>query len=374
MNSISLEKKKAFILDSSTDVTGALKSSLLLANALSDSHNVCFMVPKKSKAKSRIIHSGYDVIEMPIMGLRKKPSAILLYIPGLFFCSIKILKVLKASKSDTLILNDFDKPYSIFIKALLWKGNIYTFVRRRPSSFNSILSKCWITAALISSRKVIAVSNSVLNELPKKPNVIRIYNSIDTENFRHESVYPELNPIKFLFLGNYMAGKGQLEALEAFYIAYKKNKGIQLDFFGGDLGNKKNKLFKQLLIERAKKYQIDHVVNFGNYVDNIEELMQQYHVVLNLSTSESFSRVCIEAALSGRPVIATKSGGPQEIITHSETGFLVDIGDIRNIASYIIWFTENSSQIALMGIKAKSLVSKKFSYDDFKKKIQLLVT
>lgn len=367
-------KKKAFILDSSTDVTGALKSSLLLANALSDSHNVCFMIPKKSKARFRIEHLGYDVIEMPIMGLRKKPSAILLYIPRLFFCSIKILRVLKASDSNTFILNDFDKPYGIFLKALLWKGNVYTFVRRVPSSFNKVLSKCWITAALISSRKIIAVSNAVLTELPKKPNVIRIYNSIDTENFRRKNIYPELNPIKFLFLGNYMAGKGQLEALEAFYIAYKKNQNIQLDFFGGDLDNEKNSLYKQMLIEKAKKYKIDHVINFGSYVDNIEELMQQYHVVLNLSTSESFSRVCIEAALSGRPVIATKSGGPQEIITHSETGFLVDIGDIRNIASYIIWFTENSSQIALMGIKAKSLVSKKFSYDDFKKKIQLLVT
>jgi len=373
MKTTEVSKNRVFILDSSSDVTGALKSALILANVLSEFYEVSFILPLKSEAKSKILDAGYEVMELPIFGLRKNLNDILLYIPRLINCSIKILNILNTYNSNLLILNDFDKPYGVFLKLLSWKGDIYTFVRRRPSSFNKLLSTSWARLAILSSKKVIAVSNTVLNELPSKSNTIRIYNSLDTNNSEYKITYPELTHVKFLFLGNYMPDKGQLEALEAFRIAYKENKNIRLEFFGGTLGNDKNKAFKHSLLEKATEYNLEHVVMFGDYVDDIEELMSHYHVVLNLSTSESFSRVCVEAALSARPLIATNSGGPQEIICHSKTGFLVDIGDIDSIAYYMLWFTENRSKIYTMGRDSRAYVSEKFSYENFKSEISSLI-
>lgn len=373
MKTTEISKNRVFILDSSSDVTGALKSALILANVLSEFYEVSFIMPLKSKAKSKILDAGYEVIELPVFGLRKNLNDILLYIPRLINCSVKMLDILNTYNSNLLILNDFDKPYGIFLKLFLWKGNIYTFVRRRPSSFNKLLSTSWAKLAILSSKKVIAVSNIVLDELPNKSNITRIYNSLDINNSEYKNNYPELSPVKFLFLGNYMPDKGQLEALEAFRIAYEKNQDIRLDFFGGTLDNDKNKAFKHSLLEKAKEYKLEHVIMFGDYVDDIEELMSHYHVVLNLSISESFSRVCVEAALSSRPLIATNSGGPQEIIIHSKTGFLVDIGDVKSIAYYMLWFTKNSSKISIMGKKSREYVLQKFSYENFRLEVLSLI-
>lgn len=367
-------KEKVFVIDGSVGVTGALKSSLLIAAALEDVYEVSFVLPRGTKAGSKILSSGYTFYELPLFSLSKRLSSILLYFPMLFFCSFKLLKVFKDKNVSVLILNDFDKPLGFFLKLFRWKGRVYTFVRRRPSSFNKWLSFFWIRAAILTSNKVVAVSDTVLNELPKSKKIIRIYNSVGFSEIDYDFVYPSFDIVNFLCLGNYMPGKGQQEALESFFIAYQKNKNIRLHFAGGDLGLEKNRFFKESLIRRAKDLELDHVVFFEGYVDDVKTVICKSHIILNLSISESFSRVCIEAASFGRPVIATMSGGPQEIITHAKSGFLVEVGDISSVAKYIEWFAKNSGEILIMGAVAHRIVKEKFSFTKYKFEINGLIS
>ena len=363
---------RIYILDSSRDVTGALKSSLLVAKSLENIYDINFILPVGSKADKKVLESGYDLVLMGVPSLRKKLKSIILYCPILIKFTVELKKVIEINNCSILILNDFDKPVGLLLNILGWKGKIYTFVRRRPSSFNKVLASIWIKNAIYTSENVIAVSDVVLKELPISKKVVRIYNPVDMPSYYECTDYPSFDIIKFLCLGNYMPGKGQDEALNAFLSAYESNKNIRLHFVGGDLGLKKNAYYKRYLVNKVERLGLANIITFHGYVDNIEDVISESHVVLNFSISESFSRVCVEAASYGRPVIATKSGGPQEIILHGESGFLVDIGDIDSMSKYIIWFSNNSEKIPLMGKIATEIVSNKFSLEKFQTEMKEL--
>lgn len=366
-------KEKIIILDSSSDVTGALKSSLLIAKAL-ETYDVSFVLPKGTRANNKVFSSGYDVIEIDIPNLRKNLNSIVLYIPALIKCALELRKILTLQGCSTLILNDFDKPLGAILKILGWKGSIYTFVRRRPSSFPRLLAFLWIKNSILSSKSVIAVSNIVLEELPKNKKIVRVYNPIEAIDSKQHIYYPDFDVVVFLCLGNYIMGKGQEEALDSFVSAYQSNTNIRLHFAGGDLGIEKNKLFRRYLMRKVTMLGLEDIVTFDGYVDNVKEVIFQAHVILNFSVSESFSRVCVEAASYGRPVIATKSGGPQEIISHGESGFLVNVGDLISMSKYISWFSENANEVPIMGEKARYIVNKNFSFDNFTRDINKLIT
>ncbi|MCB1195805.1 HAD-IIB family hydrolase [bacterium] len=55
-------------------------------------------------------------------------------------------------------------------------------------------------------------------------------------------------------------------------------------------------------------------------------------VFINPALTEPFGLTLIEAAASGLPIVATKDGGPREIITYCKNGILVDASDEHNIA------------------------------------------
>jgi len=58
-------------------------------------------------------------------------------------------------------------------------------------------------------------------------------------------------------------------------------------------------------------------------------------LVLNLSESESFSMVCLEALKAGAPLVASDCGGPGEIIEHMRSGWLVPNRDVVAAADAI---------------------------------------
>ena len=64
-------------------------------------------------------------------------------------------------------------------------------------------------------------------------------------------------------------------------------------------------------------------------------------VFVNASLSETFGLTLIEAAATGVPVVATKDGGPRDIITNCKNGINVDVSDSKNISEALNRILDN---------------------------------
>lgn len=79
------------------------------------------------------------------------------------------------------------------------------------------------------------------------------------------------------------------------------------------------------------------------------------------SHEEGFGMVVIEAMASGIPVVATRCGGPEEIIDEGETGYLVPLDDAKQLASRLELLCTEASQNVAMGLRARAQVELRYS-------------
>ena len=87
------------------------------------------------------------------------------------------------------------------------------------------------------------------------------------------------------------------------------------------------------------KLGIAEKVKFLGAVSDVPAKLRQIDVlVMSTTTEEAFGRVIIEAGAVGVPVVATRVGGVVEIVTHEQTGLLVEPGDPHAIAKAVLRF------------------------------------
>ena len=91
--------------------------------------------------------------------------------------------------------------------------------------------------------------------------------------------------------------------------------------------------------------------------------MSNLNLFLLSSTSEGFSISTIQAMASMLPVIVTNSGGPEEIVTHRENGWVVDKGNPAAIADALKFLGANPDVCADLSVKAKEKVDDVFGMD-----------
>jgi glycosyltransferase involved in cell wall biosynthesis len=85
-------------------------------------------------------------------------------------------------------------------------------------------------------------------------------------------------------------------------------------------------------------------------------------VVVHASTEpEPFGRVIAEAMAMRRPVIATRAGGPTEIIEDGRTGFLVPPGDVEALADQITALLTDSALAGRIAEAGYEEARKRFS-------------
>jgi glycosyltransferase involved in cell wall biosynthesis len=79
---------------------------------------------------------------------------------------------------------------------------------------------------------------------------------------------------------------------------------------------------------------------------------------------ESFGLAAVEAMACGRPVIASRSGGLQEVVEDEVSGLLVEPGDIDGIASTLRRYALDESLRARQGREARAACEQRFDIRD----------
>jgi glycosyltransferase involved in cell wall biosynthesis len=193
--------------------------------------------------------------------------------------------------------------------------------------------KC-VTYSLRNASGIIAVSESLKSEIvmiSQKPCSV-IYNIVDVEKFDIMPKPQSLINIGFLGgLGNNNKGLDLL--IRALSLLDKSSFRLHVGGKG---------ILLETYVQMAKESGIDsNCIFYGEILrDKISEFYSKLDLFVLPSRYETFGIVLIEAMSCGLPVIATKCGGPEEIVT-PVTGLLIEKENIPELTLALKNMVEN---------------------------------
>jgi glycosyltransferase involved in cell wall biosynthesis len=163
----------------------------------------------------------------------------------------------------------------------------------------------------------------------------------------------------FLFgaVGNVRALKAYDNLLNAAAIAVKTNPKLRFAVVG-EKGS--GKLMQELLELRAE-LGLQDVVYFAGFRPDITPPLRSFDAFVLSSKSEGFSIATVQAMASGLPVLATRSGGPEEIITDGVDGLLVPRADSAALAAGMLRLAGDGELRTRLGAAARASARAKFS-------------
>lgn len=128
--------------------------------------------------------------------------------------------------------------------------------------------------------------------------------------------------------------------------------------------------YRFLIEQEIDRHDLGGRVHLLGYRDDVPALLSRIDVMVSTSTHESFGRTLIEAMAAGKPVIATRSGGPEEIIVEGACGFLAEIGDDAAIADGIARLLDDKALYEAMSQAARERVLTEFDLRSSVRKIE----
>ncbi len=218
------------------------------------------------------------------------------------------------------------------------------------------------------SDKIVAVSRACKNFLLedgiiKEGKITVIYNGVDLSRFNgrvHGSwLRKEFNlsqsDILIGCVGRMCKGQGSLVSVaKDLYHKFPQAKWIFVGPTGGGEAKK-----------QAIELGISDKVIFTGFREDIPEIMADLDIFVFLPPQEAFGLALVEAMASGKPVVASDTGGIPEIVKDKENGFLVPADDnYLETLKAIEYLITNEEQRRLMGEKSMLIAKKEFSFEN----------
>ncbi len=355
-------KKLIILVDNSLDTTGAFNSLLRNIEDLQNEFDFVFIIPSKSTNDIILKERGFECHKINMIEISRRPLDILLYFPLLIKNAYYLSKIVDKYKANIVHVNDVYNMIGIVGK--FWnKYKLYTHIRRMPESFPQFIYRIWHKLHLKFTDVLLAVSNANTFYFKAHNKVVVVYDKIlDNEKYEPYKIRNERD-IRLLYLANYTQGKGHEHALRLLELLKKEGfANVKLNFYGGDFGLAKNKEYKNKLITLADKLRVQEQVKFNNKITDVEKIMKEHDIGLNLSDSESFSNVSLEALYYGLPLMATNVGGTSEMFEHEQSGILVEKYDFKIMVKYLKSLIEDKEMRANLSSNGKKFVRNKFGY------------
>ena len=124
--------------------------------------------------------------------------------------------------------------------------------------------------------------------------------------------------------------------------------------------------YVDFLQDRISTLEIEKNVTLAGLQRNVPEWVQAMDVVVHASYNEPFGIVIIEAMALGKPIVASDSGGPTEIITEEVNGLVSPYEDADILATKILSYLERPELATKIGLSAQKRAVE-FSTDSYAK-------
>lgn len=349
------------IVDAAPAMTGSLMAARREAAALSDRSRFQLVVPATCSVPDKQLPEFERVHRIDLPTLGRSAGKLIRFGPALMRCGARLAALLREEGCSRLQMNDFILAQGAAVRLFGYRGRIVTWVRMDPSR-ESLAYGLLLRLAHFASNELVSVSKFVRSHLPARYRARLIYDPVpSTEGAVSGS--PSNN---LLFIANYIEGKGQDAAIRTFHHVAPDFPTARLIFHGGDMGLKKNRAYLSRLKDLAQAGPARDRIVFGEFIQNTASLLRNSLAALNLSHSESFSLTCQEASAAGVAVIATRCGGPEEIVENGISGWLVSVDDDAAVEAAMREALADPDATRARGRRGAELVQQRFGVEPFR--------
>jgi len=299
-----------------------------------------------------------------------------------FLAFIKIWKLLKKSQYD--IVHTHSSKAGIIGRWAAWLAHVKCIVHTPHGNifygyFNKGITKIFVFLEQITAKithRIITLTEKGKEEhvqmnVAREDKFVPIYSGIDIKKFenRHQDVNDKRKELK-LSEENIIFGavarldpvKGNTYLVEAMEEVVLKIPNAKLVIVGD--GTEKKEI--ESMIQRL---QLSDAVVLTGFRKDVPALLKIFDIFILASLNEGMGRVILEAMASGKPVIATQTGGIPELVQEGQSGLLVPIADAKALSEAMIHLAENPKMMSTFGETGKKLVKDIFSLDKMVTKI-----
>ncbi|WP_153799461.1 glycosyltransferase family 4 protein [Foetidibacter luteolus] len=204
------------------------------------------------------------------------------------------------------------------------------------------------------------VSNDIRNAIsPYCSNMDKVfinYPSIDTERFKRSSEYADAGVITILTIGRLTFQKGYLTGLLA--VRKLKQSGVKLRWLIVGAGPQEEEI-----VFHINQMQLNNEVEMlgAKKREEVIDLYNKVNIFLLPSVYEGVANVVLEAMSMELPVVSTKSGGMDEVITHDADGLLTEVYDSDLLATHMERLAKDYGLRKKLGVAARVTVQNRFN-------------
>ncbi len=225
----------------------------------------------------------------------------------------------------------------------------------------NLLKKDQISWMNMRTEAYIAVSEHVAADWIRhgleREKVNVILNGIVLSNIKEKDWSIKKDTIKIVMVGELCEPKGQIYLLEAVN-RIRKNRSadikINVDFYG------EGKIeYTSFLKHKTEEYQLENVISFKGYCNNIHNILDNYDIAVNCSRGEGFGLSTIEFMACGLCVVAADTGANTEIIEDRVNGIIFNYENaVEELCAVITDLAKSRELMMTLGMKAKDIKEK----------------
>lgn len=172
-------------------------------------------------------------------------------------------------------------------------------------------------------------------------------------SFHNYKDYQSDKVIRFLFIARIMKDKGIDELFEAANIIKNKYQDVEFHI----IGDCEEEHYKDLLNELNEK----KMIIYHGFQSDVRPFLAMSHCVILPSYHEGTANVLLEAASTGRAIIASDIPGCREIIDDGITGYTFEVRSVAQLCDKIESFISlNDSQRIRMGLMGREKMMREF--------------
>lgn len=126
---------------------------------------------------------------------------------------------------------------------------------------------------------------------------------------------------------------------------------------------------KDNLEQLVGELDLNRHVKLLGYCTCLEKYQRIADVLVACSHREGLPLNLVEAMLTENPVVATQNRGHRELVSHGQTGFLVDRNDADAMAEYVLRLLKNPEEKRRMGAEAREFALQ-YGFENVKQELE----